>query len=89
VQNVESRIKFLVERDKKNSRLQKELEAQNRKIDQLEQRQERLLMRQYQQAKEVDRQCFQSTQIRVTSPSHAPPPCNCCSSDEEITSRLL
>jgi len=32
-QNVESRIKLLVERDKKNSRIKQQLEDQNRKID--------------------------------------------------------
>lgn len=49
--NVESRIKFLLDRDKKNKKISKELKEQNIKIDHLEQRQEKLLMRQYQQNK--------------------------------------
>ena len=35
-EEVESKIKFLIERDKKNKRLENKLEEQNRKIQKLE-----------------------------------------------------
>ena len=37
--NVESRIKFLVDRDKHNRKIEKQLQEQSRKIGQLEERQ--------------------------------------------------
>lgn len=45
--NVESRIKFLIDRDKKNKKLERELQEQSKKISHLEERQEKLLIRQY------------------------------------------
>ena len=47
--NVESRIKFLVDRDKHNRKIEKKLEEQNRKISKLEDRQSQLLLRQSEQ----------------------------------------
>jgi hypothetical protein len=46
---VESRIKFLIDRDKHNKKTERLLEQQSKKIDKLEERQEKLLLLQYEQ----------------------------------------
>jgi hypothetical protein len=50
---VESRIKFLIDRDKQGKRMERVLQAQSEKIEKLEERQERLLLLQYEQEREL------------------------------------
>jgi hypothetical protein len=75
---VESKIKFLIERDKRNKKMERHLEEQTKKIDELEERQENLLVRQFEQEKEISRQ-QKVKRIEVSSSE---------SSDDEISSKL-
>jgi hypothetical protein len=50
---VESRIKFLIDRDKQGKKMERALQAQSEKINKLEERQERFLLLQYEQEREL------------------------------------
>ena len=50
---MESRIKFLIDRDKQSKKMERALQTQSEKIEKLEKRQERLLLLQYEQEREL------------------------------------